>query len=187
MTEAVAIRCYAPRDAAALCEAARESIEDVYPWLEWCHPGYEISESRAWIRHCRRSWEAEEEYQFVIVGPGDAYLGGCGLNRIERDHRTANLGYWVRSSATGRGVATAAARQVALFAFEATELNRLEILTAVENRASQKVAERLGAIREGVAGSRLCLHGKMHDAVQYAIVRGRWEPSRASASASDSA
>ena len=187
MTGAVAIRCYAPRDAGALHEAALESIEDVYPWLEWCHPGYEISESRAWIEHCRRTWETEEEYQFAIVGPDDAYLGGCGLNRIERDHRSANLGYWVRSSATGRGVATEAARQVALFAFEATELNRLEILTAVENHASQRVAERLGAIREGVARSRLYLHGTAHDAVQYAIVRGRWEPSGASASASGSA
>lgn len=187
MTGRVAIRCYAPRDAAALLEAARESIEEVYPWLEWCHPGYEISESRAWIEHCRRAWEAEEEYQFAIVGPDDVYLGGCGLNRVEHDHRVANLGYWVRSSATGRGVATSAARQVALFAFEATELNRLEILTAVDNHASQGVAERLGAIREGVARSRLHLHGKAHDAVQYAIVRGLWEPSAASASAPGSA
>lgn len=179
----VAIRCYAPRDASALFEAARESIEDVYPWLEWCHPGYEISESRAWIEHCRRAWEAEEEYQFAIVGPGDAYLGGCGLNRLQHDHRVANLGYWVRSSATGRGVATEAARQVAVFAFGATELNRLEIITAVENRASQKVAEHLGAVREAVVRSRLCLHGKPHDAVQYAIVRGAWTPPPESASA----
>ena len=182
MNREVAIRCYAPRDAAALHEAARESIDEVYPWLEWCHPGYEISESRAWIQHCRRAWEAEEEYQFAIVGPDDAYLGGCGINRIDRNHRTANLGYWVRSSETGRGVATAAARQVALFAFEATELDRLEILTAVENRASQRVAERVGAVRETIARRRLYLHGTRHDAVQYAIVRGLWEPSRASAS-----
>lgn len=183
----VAIRCYAPRDARALFEAARESIEQVYPWLEWCHPGYEISESRSWIEHCRRAWEAEEEYQFAIVGPGDEYLGGCGLNRLQRDHRVANLGYWVRSSAAGRGVATEAARQVALFAFEQTDLNRLEIITALENHASRRVAERLGAIREAVVRSRLFLHGEPHDAVQYALVRGTWEPRLQSASAPDSA
>lgn len=178
----VAIRCYAPRDAAALFEAACESIEEVHPWLEWCHPGYEMSESRAWIEHCRRAWQAEEEYQFAIVGPDDVYLGGCGLNRLQRDHRVANLGYWVRTSATGRGVATEAARQVAAFALEETELNRLEIITAVENHASQKVAERLGAVREGIVRSRLYLHGEPHDAVQYAIVRGAWEPWPESAS-----
>ncbi len=172
----VAIRCYAPRDAPALFEAARESIGEVYPWLEWCHPEYEIAESRAWIEHCRRAWAAEEEYQFAIVGSDDTYLGGCGLNRLETDHRVANLGYWVRTSATGRGVATEAARQVAVFAFESTELNRLEIITAVENIASQKVAERLGAEREAVVRSRLYLHGEPHDAIQYAIVRGMWEP-----------
>ena len=35
-------------------------------------------------------------------------LGSCGLNRLDRPNGTANLGYWVRASASGQGVATGA-------------------------------------------------------------------------------
>jgi len=172
MSPDVSIRPYVTQDAPALYEAARESVHEVSPWLEWCHPDYTIAESRAWIEHCRHAREAGEEYHFAIVGPDGAFLGGCGLNRLEHQHRAANLGYWVRTSAAGRGVATAAVRQLAARAFAETELNRLQILVAVENPASCKVAERAGAVREAVVASRLILHGRVHDAVQYAIVRG---------------
>ena len=88
-------------------------------------------------------------------------------------HRFANLGYWVRSSAAGRGVAPAAVRLLADWAFRETDLLRLEIVAAVGNRRSQRVAEKAGAIREGVLRDRLLLHGQPHDVVIYAILRLR--------------
>ena len=45
-------------------------------------------------------------YEFAIIGPDGEYAGGCGLNRISMG--VANLGYWIRSSLTGRGIAPAA-------------------------------------------------------------------------------
>lgn len=173
----VTIRPYEPGDAAALYEAVRESIGEVYPWLQWCHPGYARREAEAWIEHCRAARERGDEYQFAIVDEWGRYLGGCGLNKLQHDHRVANLGYWVRSSAAGRGVASAAVRQLAAFAFRETDLHRLEIIAAVGNRASQRVAERAGATREAEIRGRLHLHGAAHDAVQYSIVRGGWDPS----------
>jgi len=50
-------------------------------------------------------------------------------------------------------------------------LVRLEVVVSVENAASLRVAEKAGAIREGVLRSRLLLHGRMHDAVMLAFVR----------------
>jgi RimJ/RimL family protein N-acetyltransferase len=86
-------------------------------------------------------------------------------------NRFANLGYWVRSSAAGRGVAPAAVRQVAAYAFRETDLNRLEIVIAVGNSRSQRVAEKVGATREGVLRSRLVLPSGPSDAVMYSLVR----------------
>ena len=106
-----------------------------------------------------------------MVGPNDEFLGGCGVNQVNSIHRFANLGYWVRSSATGRGVARAAVRETAEFVFQNTDLIRLEIVCAVENRRSQRVAEALGAVREGILRSRLLLHGQAVDAVMYSLVR----------------
>lgn len=169
---ACSIRVYEPDDAEALCEAARESVGEVFRWLPWCHPQYSMADAIEWTRS-RAALAAEgREYSFAILGAGGRFLGGCGLNQVNRVHRLANLGYWVRTSATGQGVATAAVRQLAAFAFARTDLLRLEIVCAVGNEASQRVAERAGAVREGVLRHRLLVHGQPVDAVMYSLVRG---------------
>lgn len=168
---AVSIRPYAPDDVAGLYDAARESITEVFPWLPWCHPAYQRSEAQDWVEAQVDAFRRGEQYEFVIDDEADHFVGGCGLNNLSRDHRAANLGYWVRTSATGRGVAAAAVSQLARWAFDHTDLQRLEIVAAVGNTRSQRVAERVGARREGIARSRLRLHGVFHDAVIYAITR----------------
>jgi ribosomal-protein-serine acetyltransferase len=169
---ACSIRAYEPEDAQALWEAARESVEEVFPWLPWCHAHYSMAEAVEWARS-RAPLAAEgREYAFAIIGADGRFLGGCGLNQVNRLHRFANLGYWVRTSATRHGVATEAVRQVAHFAFRNSDLLRLEIVCAVGNERSQRVAERAGAVREGVLRHRLLLHGQPVDAVMYSLVRG---------------
>ena len=83
-------------------------------------------------------------------------MGGCGLYHIDRTIvPAASLGYWVRSDATCRGIATAAAGMLALFGFRELGLARIEILVAMENVSSQRVAEKIGAAGEGVLRRRL--------------------------------
>ena len=166
------IRTYAPEDAEALWEATRESVGEVSRWLPWCHAEYSMAEAIDWIRSRGPLTAERREYTFAILGSDGRFLGGCGLNQINRIHRFANLGYWVRTSATRHGVATEAVRQVAEFAFGNTDLVRLEIVCAVGNDPSQRVAERAGAVREGVLRHRLLLHGQPVDAVMYSLVRG---------------
>jgi len=57
------------------------------------------------------------------------------------------------------------------WAFASTELVRLEILVAISNLPSQRVAEKAGAVREGVLRRRLLLHGVSHDAVMFSLTR----------------
>jgi len=166
------IRIYEPADAQALWEAARESISEVGQWLPWCHANYSIEDAAEWPR-TRAALAADgREYTFAILGPYGRFLGGCGLNQINRIHRFCNLGYWVRTSATGGGVATMAVRLAAEYAFKNTNLVRLEIVCAAGNLASQRVAERAGAVREGLLRDRLVIHGQSVDAVMYSLVRG---------------
>jgi ribosomal-protein-serine acetyltransferase len=174
MTLPISIRPYRADDATALFAAARESVNEIFPWLEWCHPGYSLAEAEAWAGSREKLFAEGVEYAFAIVDSEGTFLGGCGLNQINRVHRFANLGYWVRTSQAGRGVAPAAVRLVAGFAFAETDLVRLEIVCAVGNRRSQRVAEKSGAVREGVLHDRLLFHGKPHDAVMYAILRSQW-------------
>ncbi len=165
------LRTYEPDDAKSLWEAAHQSVAEMYPWLPWCHAQYSVAEAVEWIRSRAPLAAGGHEYSFAILGTDGRFLGGCGINQINRVHRFGNLGYWVRTSATGRGVATEAVRQLAAFAFRNADLLRLEILCAVGNERSRRVAERAGAVREGVLRHRLLLHGKPVDAVMHSLLR----------------
>ncbi len=167
----VRIRPYRLDDAPDLFEAVRESMSELRPWMPWCHPGYAITESQAWLEAQVTAFEAGTTFEFAIVSADGLYLGGCGLNRINKINPWANLGYWVRTSAAGRGVATAAANLLREWAFANTELIRLEILAAAGNVGSQRVAEKAGATREGLLRRRLVLYGVSHDAAVFSFVR----------------
>lgn len=139
--------------------------------MPWCHPQYSVIDSRSWIEAQVEAFQAGTAFEFAILSAGDRYLGGCGLNQIDRVNRRANLGYWVRSTATGQGVATRAVRALSDWAFEATDLVRLEVVVAVGNIASHRVAEKVGAVREGVLIRRLLLHGTLSDATMFSLTR----------------
>jgi len=168
-----AIRPYEPEDAAELHAAIQESVAEVGVWMPWCHAGYSLEEARSWIATQQELTRQGLAYDFSIRSETGGYLGGCGVNQINRVNLFANLGYWVRSSAMGRGVAPAAARLVAEHVFRATDLVRLEIVCAVGNVRSQRVAEKVGAQREGVLRSRVLIPSGPSDAVMYSLIRGR--------------
>jgi ribosomal-protein-serine acetyltransferase len=167
----ISIRRYRATDIPLVYEGVRESISEVTPWMPWCHPDYSMEESAAWVLSRDEAWANDLEYSFVITdAQTGAFLGTVGLNYFNRDHRFANLGYWVRSSRTRRGVATAATVLTARFGLRDLGLQRIEILAAVGNKASQRVAEKAGATKEGVLRNRLSIRGQSYDAGMYSLI-----------------
>jgi RimJ/RimL family protein N-acetyltransferase len=139
--------------------------------MVWCHPNYSCDDARAFIGKSVVDWDQGTRYSFAICSQESGeLLGSVGLSGLHRTHRFANLGYWVRTSRTGKGVGAAAARLAARFAFEQLGLNRLELIIPVENQGSIRVAEKLGAHREGLLRRRLVLRGKPHDALSFSLV-----------------
>jgi len=139
--------------------------------MVWCHPGYSLQDSHSFILNCDRDWERGESYSFAIIDSKDqTFLGSVGLSRFNSAHRFANLGYWVRSSRAGQGIASAAVRLAAAFAFRDLNLQRLELVVPIGNQPSQRVADKVGAHCEGVMRKRLIIGGKHHDAVLYALL-----------------
>ena len=141
----ITIRTHQPSDVQPYFEAIQESIAEISRHLSWCHQDYSIEEARMWIEKMTpRFWEQHNEYHFVIteVATGSV-LGGCGLDQVNWVDQTANLGYWVRTSRTQQGVATAASKLLARFGFEKLQLKRIDVVTSINNIASARVAEKL--------------------------------------------
>jgi RimJ/RimL family protein N-acetyltransferase len=76
----------------------------------------------------------------------------------------------VRSTWTGKGIATASARLIAGFGFEHLGLNRVEIVVAQENPASIRVAKKAGARKEGELRRRITLRDRVYDAVLLSLI-----------------
>ena len=167
----VTLRPYRASDVDALHSAVRESISELSVWMSWCHPNYSTEETKTWIESQTGKWERGEEYNFAIsYNGGRLCLGGCGLSVIDRGCGVANLGYWVRTSQTKKGIATAATLLLAQFAFNQLKLNRVELTIAVDNQASLLVANKAGAIREGILRNRVIKNGAPCDAAVFSLI-----------------
>jgi len=171
-TERLHIRPYRPADAEALVEAVRESLDSVGRWLPWCHPGYSLAEALDWIARCEQAIARSEAYDLGVFCRGSGQLlGSVAINQIRPTERTGNVGYWLRRSAQGRGLALEALAGIPALGFERLGLQRLEIVIALGNQPSRRLAERCGAVFEGVAARRLPLHGEWVDAWIYSLPR----------------
>ena len=156
------------KDAKQMFAAVRESMNKIGAWMPW---KYSFGESKNWIKTCKKGRKDGTIYDFAITDARDGtILGDCGLNDIRKSDKTANLDYWVRTGRTKQGICTAATLLLADFGFKELKLNRIEILVAVDNLASQRVAVKAGAVKEGILRNRLLLHGKIHDAVMFSLI-----------------
>jgi ribosomal-protein-serine acetyltransferase len=167
------LRPYRLEDAPHLYAAARESIESVGRWLPWCHAGYVEADSVAWISDCAAAWARGDQYTFAIFDQASQrFIGSVGLSQRNRTQNGAGMGYWIRQSARGRRMAADAGRVLAKFGFEEIRLARIEIVAALENLASRRTAEQIGARFEGIARNRLIVPGEQRavDAAVYGLV-----------------
>ena len=180
----VLIRPLEQADRDAVFAAVHESIAQVSPWLPWCHPAYMPEETTAFIESTRGAWAQESSFNFGIfdAAAGD-YLGGVSVNHIVRQNRMANIGYWVRTGGTKRGIATRAVRLAAQFAFEDLGLSRIEIAAIPNNVASRRVAEKAGAKLEAIARNRIVMHGQAYPAALYSLLPADIKPALSEAPA----
>lgn len=162
----IVLRTPTEDDAAPVAAAVQSSLAELRPWMPWATEDYDEVGARQWI-----NGEIEPgALALVILDEDNRIVGTTGLNHFDEPNRRANLGYWIRTDATGRGYATAATRLVAAHGLAARRLERIEIIMSVENEASRRVAERAGALYEGVLRARLRLEDRQHDVHSYAIL-----------------
>lgn len=168
--ERIVLEPYAADHVNDLVAAVRESRVELMRWLPWCHENYGAKDATEWLRFCAHSAAEGLDRQFALRDENGRFCGSVGLRVLDPRNRVASVGYWTRTSAVGRGLATAGTRLVAAFGFAELGLRRIEIFAQEDNVASRRVAERAGAKFEGIARNRI-LHGTdSKDAALYSLV-----------------
>jgi len=159
----VEIRPWSESDAGELVVCLDGDVE-ITRWLDRIPQPYRVTDALAFIRGT-----AESTFAIVDLSNGRV-LGGIGLRWTED---VAEIGYWVREDARGRGVTTRALVLATGLALEQGAA-RVQLRADIENLASRRVAEKVGFKPDGVLRSahwnpRL---GRRQDWVMYSLLPG---------------
>jgi ribosomal-protein-serine acetyltransferase len=124
-----------------------------------------------WPKEADKLWKNDEQYHFQIIETTSNQLVGWGfLNNVKRRYQMANLGYFVRTSRIGEGIATEAAKRIARYGFEKLGFQRIEIVVPTHNLPSLRIAEKVGAVQEGLLRNRLHLQGSPRHAYMHSLI-----------------
>ena len=159
-------------DVPVLAELLRVNRDFLAPWEPTRTDDYfTVDGQRAVIRDALARYEHGSSLPHVILDGAGRIVGRITLSGIVRGpFQSCSLGYWVSAADNGRGLATAAVRDVIRVAFRGLGLHRIQAETLLHNVRSQRVLEHNGFVRIGMAPAYLNIAGKWQDHVLYQVV-----------------
>jgi ribosomal-protein-alanine N-acetyltransferase len=177
-TERLMLRPFIPYDAFDVerLAGAREVADTT---LNIPHP-YPHGGAAEWIRLHGPAWDDGTSATFAIVGKKTGALVGAISLIIKREHRRAELGYWIALDCWNRGYATEASRRMIDFGFEILGLHRIEARHFLRNPASGRVMEKLGMQKEGQERDWAIKWDRFETLAVYSILEPEWRAGRAS-------
>jgi RimJ/RimL family protein N-acetyltransferase len=110
-------------------------------------------------------------FAIVSAADSDQLLGSISLFRFSWPNLRGEVGYWLGRQARGQGHATRAVSAICRWGFDALGLERVDLLAATGNPASQRVAERCGFTREAVLRSYMSAKDGRQDMIAYGLLR----------------
>ena len=142
----VTLRRFRSEDVDALFQAVTESLDELRPWMPWA-ADYSRASAEEYLAGSVKDWDEGTAYNYAIV-TGDALVGSIGL-MTKCEPGGLEIGYWVRSAYTGRGLATAATAAVVGQAFGLPGVDWVEIVHDELNVASGQIPRKLGFTEAG--------------------------------------
>lgn len=136
------LRPWRSADAPALVSAYQDAAIQ-----RWHARSMDEAEADEWIRQRAERWSTETGADWAVTAD-EALLARTGLRTVDLTEGHAEVAYWTLPAARGRGVAGRALRRLTRWCAE-IGLHRLELLHAIENTASCRVAEKSGYDYEG--------------------------------------
>ena len=118
-------------------------------WLPWVDRTLSPEDTRAFIESSIEGEVAGASLATLIVRQSEI-CGVVGLDSIDLLHQSADVGYWLRADAQGKGLMTRSVARISDHACDPIGLHRLGLRAAPGNLRSRALAERLGFQEEGI-------------------------------------
>lgn len=172
MEEHLALRIPEARDHWRVYQLIVEEQDHLLPWMDWANNVNFSAQMRV-----LESWVEMPVEQGLtrLITWDDKAIGSIGM--LVRPHDVGEIGYWISSAFTGRGIMTRAAQRMTDIGFEHYGLHRVEIHCAADNHKSKAIPERLGFRLDGRLREAHKLMDGYHDLCIYGLLRKEWEES----------
>ena len=163
----ISIRSLEVTDAERLARYANNrkiwnQVRDLFP-----HP-YTEDDARTFISNATTS---DVNHIFAICDPS-GLVGVTGIHPFSDVYRyKAEVGYWIGEPFWGKGYATTALSLLISFAWEHTDLQRLEAGVFSFNIASRRVAEKAGFHLESIKKKSVFKNDQFYDEYAYVALR----------------
>jgi RimJ/RimL family protein N-acetyltransferase len=132
-----------------------------------------LAEKLELLRRFRGRFDLDCDFVYGIFAPDEAeVVGGTGLHTRAGDD-ALEIGYWIRASRSGRGLATETVAALTRVAFELCGVDRVDIRVDPANERSLVVPRKLGFVEEATLRRRLPARAgeEPRDAVVFTMFR----------------
>lgn len=133
-----------------------KSLDDTWEQLEW-YAELERTYTGIW-------WA-------IISVESKEFCGAIGLNNLSREHKKAELGFWLLPQYWGRGYVQEAMETVLQHAFQKLQLHRIEAFVETENMSSQKALQKQHFKQEGILRDSEIKNGRFISVAIYAKIK----------------
>ncbi|MCR8656654.1 GNAT family N-acetyltransferase [Paenibacillus endoradicis] len=150
-----------------------ECSRDPEIWTNYPTKINTIEDMDSFIEKAIEARERGDQFPYVVFDKErDEIVGTTRFLRISEENNNLNIGStWYSSKVWRTRVNTETKYLMLKYGFESLNTNRIEIITTIENKKSQRAIERLGAIKEGILRRK---YNNM-DYVIYSIIESEWK------------
>jgi ribosomal-protein-serine acetyltransferase len=173
LTEGAELRALEPWQAEELAAYIERNRAHLAPWLPWARSITDVDGARSWLQRYADE-QARGGGRMLGIWLDGELVGGILFRIFDTASGMCELGAWLSPEAEGRGLVSAAARQLTDWAIRVRGINRVEWHTVPENSRSIAVAKRLGMTREGLLRQAFPFGGVRHDLEIWAILAEEW-------------
>ena len=175
--EGFELRLRTKADAEAFFKVTDKNRVYLRQWLPWVDATKTVNDTQKYIESSLSKFKKKESIDLGIWYE-DQWVGSMGFHYWDKSNRKDTIGYWLAEDFQGKGIVTDAVRALIKYGFEKMNLNRIEILCAVENTKSRGIPERLGFKNEGVTRQCEWLYDHFVDSVSYSLLASEWKSSK---------
>ena len=144
---------------------------EITRYLTW-RPHQSPQETERFVSGCIAAWNGDTRFPYVMeLKKSDEVIG---MIELRLNAFKADVGYVVSRPHWGKGLATEALQQLVDWSFEQESIYRVWAFCDVDNKASARVLEKVGMVREGLLRRQLVhpnLSDEPRDCYCYAAVK----------------